>query len=118
MKSFKRIAKYVWPQWPRIVVVVLAAIIVTTLLSLSFMTVIPLLKVMMGREGLHGWIDRKACNWKYGVDFYVAERADFIYKSGQDMAHHLVVTDVEKHSLAKLADLKPMDRFPGFSTSA
>ena len=113
MQSFKRLFKYIRPQWPRIIVVVLSAVIVSTLLSLSFMTVIPLLKVMMGREGLHGWIDRKACGWKYGVDFYVVERDDFIYKSGQDIAHHLIVTDVRKNSLADLAALKPMDKIVG-----
>jgi hypothetical protein len=59
MKAFRRVFKYVWPQWPRIIVVVVSAIIVASLLSLSFLTVIPLLKVMMGEEGLAGWADRK-----------------------------------------------------------
>ena len=69
-------SKYIRPQWPRIVVVVCGALIVSLLLSLSFMTLIPLLKVMMGEEGLHSWVDRKSCNWRYGVDFYVPDMAD------------------------------------------
>jgi len=46
MKAFRRIFKYVWPQWPRIIVVVVSAVVIAALLSLSFMTLIPLLKVM------------------------------------------------------------------------
>ena len=77
MGSFWRIFKYIWPQWPRIVVIVISALIIAVLLSFSFMTAIPLLKVMMGKEGIHGWVDRKTCRWQYGVDFYVPETSDF-----------------------------------------
>ena len=69
VKSFKRIFKYVWPQWPRLIVVVSTAFLVAILFTLSFMTIGPLLKVMMGEEGLHGWVDRTTCDWVYGVDF-------------------------------------------------
>jgi hypothetical protein len=60
MKTFEQILKYIWPQWPRIVVVVLSAVAIAAMLSLSFVTIIPLLKVMIGTEGLHGWVDRQA----------------------------------------------------------
>ena len=60
MKAFKQMLRYIWPQWPRIIVVVLSALVIAVLLSLSFVTIIPLLKVMMGEEGLHGWVDRKS----------------------------------------------------------
>lgn len=96
MESFRRIFKYVWPQWPRVIVVVVSALVVSTLLSLSFMTVIPLLKVIMGEEGLHGWVDRKTCDWRYGVDFYVPETSDFIADTGNDIAYCLLVTSVKK----------------------
>jgi ABC-type multidrug transport system fused ATPase/permease subunit len=113
MKSFGRIFKYVWPQWPRIITVVVAAVIVAILLSLSFMTVIPLLKVMMGKEGLHNWVDRKTCNYKYGVDFYVPNAIDIIDKGREDIAYSLLITGVEKNSLAESAGLKPTDRIVG-----
>ena len=116
MESFKRIFKYVWPQWPRVVVVVLSAIVVAALLSLSFMTVIPLLKVMMGEEGLHSWVDRQSCKVRYGMDFYVPDTADFT-SSGQDVANYLLITDVEKNSLAEAAGLRPTDRIIGAGTA-
>ena len=113
MKAFKRVFKYIWPQWPRIIVVVLSAIVVAALLSTSFMTIIPLLRVMMGKEGLHSWVDRKSCDWKYGVDFYVPETTDFTNGSRADIAHHLLVTDVQKDSLADAAGLRPIDKIVG-----
>ena len=112
MESFKRIFKYIRPQWPRVIVVIFSAIVVAALLSLSFMTIIPLLNVMLGQEGLHSWVDRKSCDWKYGVDFHVAETRDFI-DSNDDVAHHLLVIKVERDGLADLAGLKPMDKIVG-----
>jgi ABC-type multidrug transport system fused ATPase/permease subunit len=105
--------KYIWPQWPRIIVVVCGAIIVSLLLSLSFMTLIPLLKVMMGEEGLHSWVDRKTCNWRYGVDFYVPDAADITNKNGQDVTHSLIITKARKNGLAKAAGLQLNDRIIG-----
>jgi len=113
MNASRRIFKYVWPQWPRLITVVVTAVIVAILLSLSFMTIIPLLKVMIGKEGLHGWVDRKSCNWKYSVDFYVPDTIDFTGSDDRDIAYYLLVTDVGKNSLAEAAGLKPADRIVG-----
>jgi len=113
MKAFKRVFKYVWPQWPSIITVVLSAIVVASLLSLSFITIIPLLKVMMGKEGLHGWVDRKSCNWKYGVDFYVPEATDLVKSNDRDIVYYLLVTNIKEHSLAEAAGLKPADKIVG-----
>ncbi|MHC4806200.1 MAG: hypothetical protein ACYTBX_08055, partial [Planctomycetota bacterium] len=110
MKAFRRVFKYVWPQWPRIIVVVVSAIIVASLLSLSFLTVIPLLKVMMGEEGLGGWADRKISAHRYGLIFYVPEKTDF---AESDIAHYLLVTDIKKDSLAQGAGLQKLDRIIG-----
>lgn len=105
--------KYIRPQWPRIIVVVCGALTVSLLLSLSFMTLIPLLKVMMGNEGLHGWVDRKTCNWRYSTDFYVPDAADLTEKNGQDVAHSLIITKIEKDGLAYSAGLRLNDRIVG-----
>jgi len=113
MKSFRRIFKYIWPQWPRIVIVVISALIVSLLLSFSFMTIIPLLKVMMGEEELHSWVDRKTCMWRYGLDFYVPEAADFTTRGNQDLANHLRIIKVQKNSLAEAAGLKQDDLIVG-----
>jgi subfamily B ATP-binding cassette protein MsbA len=113
LSAFWRILSYVWPQWPRIIALVLWSALIAFMLSISFATVIPLLKVMMGEEGLHGWVDRKICNHRYGLDFYVPDRTDLIGDSNQPMIHYLLVTRVEKESWAQKNGLSPQDRIVG-----
>jgi ATP-binding cassette, subfamily B, bacterial MsbA len=113
VQSFKRMFAYVWPQWPRIVVVVFMALLIGILFSLSFATVIPLLKVMMGEEGLHGWVDRKTCNWRYGMDFYVPDIADFADADNSSIAYSLLVTSIKDDGFAEDAGLREQDRIVG-----
>lgn len=113
MKAFRRMYKYIAPQWPRIVVVISGAFMVSLLLSLSFITIIPLLKVMMGEEGLHGWVDRKTCNWRYGMDFYVPDATDLTDKNSRNVTHALVVTKVKRDGLAYAAGIRLNDRILG-----
>lgn len=109
MKSFWRIFKYVWPQWPRLVVIVVTAVLIAILFSFSFMTIIPLLKVMMGEEGLHGWVDRKTCHWRFGMDFYVPDTVAFT-ETGADIAYYLLIAKIEDNSPAQAAGLKRDDK--------
>jgi ABC-type multidrug transport system fused ATPase/permease subunit len=80
-------------------------------LSLSFITIIPLLKVMMGQEGLHGWVDRKQCEWRYGVEFYVPDTTDFT--NNPDAAYQLAAIKVKKGGAADSAGIKPEDKIIG-----
>ncbi|MHC5061176.1 MAG: ABC transporter transmembrane domain-containing protein [Planctomycetota bacterium] len=109
MKSFWRIFKYIWPQWPRLTAIVVTAVLIAILFSFSFMTIIPLLKVMMGEEGLHGWVDRKTCHWRYGMDFYVPDTVAFA-ETGADIAYYILIADVDDNSPAQAAGLKPGDK--------
>ncbi len=72
LTAFKRVWAYVWCQWPRIIAVVFWSMLMATMLSVSMVTLIPVLKVMMGQEGLHGYVDRKICDYRYGMDFRVS----------------------------------------------
>ena len=78
MKDFKRIFAYILPQWPRLIIVVLTAMIIAMLLSISFVTIAPLLKIMIADEGLHGWVDSKACHWQWGIEFWTPEKTDYL----------------------------------------
>jgi len=111
IRAFKRTFSYVWPQWPRLVVIVVSAVLIGVLFSLSFMTIMPLLKVMMGEEGLHGWIDRKTCDSRYGMDFYVPDTTDYI--DSRNIAFYLRISSIETGSPAAIAGLKPWDRIVG-----
>ncbi|AQT68647.1 Lipid A export ATP-binding/permease protein MsbA [Anaerohalosphaera lusitana] len=113
--AFLRILGYVWPQWPRLIGVFVSAVIIGLLFSLSFMTIGPLLKVMMGEEGLHGWVDRNICDWRYGMEFYVPEVSDF--RTGDDDFRTFVqITAVAEDEPAAGAGLQPADRIIGFGS--
>jgi ATP-binding cassette, subfamily B, bacterial MsbA len=96
LTAFMRIFKYVRPQWPRVVAVIIVVIVIAILFSLSFMTIGPLLKVMMGEEGLHGWVDRKICKLRYDMDFYVPVLSDFTDGGDAQIARYLQVTNVDE----------------------
>jgi subfamily B ATP-binding cassette protein MsbA len=113
LSALTRVFKYIKPQWPRVIVVFLSAVIIGILFSLSFATILPLLKVMMGEEGLGGWVDRKVCQWRYGVEFYVPETADFTDANNADIAYYLLVTGVRDKSVAKEAQIRKEDRIIG-----
>jgi ABC-type multidrug transport system fused ATPase/permease subunit len=113
VKAFWRVFEYIWPQWPRLVVIVFCAVLIGILFSLSFMTVVPLLKVMMGEEGLHGWVDRTICDWRYGVDFYVPDTIDLTNSENSNFASYLLITNVKLKSRAEAAGLKEQDQIVG-----
>jgi ABC-type multidrug transport system fused ATPase/permease subunit len=109
MKAFGQMLRYIRPQWPRIIVVVLSAMAIAAMLSLSFVTIIPLLKVMIGTEGLHGWVDRKASEYYYGLEFYAPAPLQLTDGPGPSLRTHLWVTKVAKGSLAERAGIRPWD---------
>jgi len=109
MKAFRRIFRYVWPQWHRLVVIVVSAMMIGMLFAFSIGTVLPLLKVMMGEEGLHGWVDRFISKSRYGMSFYVPDRIDLSDPNKRDIVYHLRVTAVEEKSQADVAGLEQDD---------
>ena len=113
MKSFWRIFKYVRPQWFRVLVVVVTAVLIGILFAASFATIVPLLKVMMGKEGLHGWVDRKVCDWRYGMEFYVPETTDFTDSDNTDIRYYLLITNVKTGGWADVAGIKSEDKIIG-----
>jgi ABC-type multidrug transport system fused ATPase/permease subunit len=92
---------------------VISAILIAIFFSLSFVTIIPLLKVMMEKEGLHGWVDRKVCSQRYGLGFYVPDRADFMDPNKTDVAYYLFLNDVKEKSLGESAGLVGTDSIVG-----
>lgn len=118
MKAFRRVFAYIWPQWPRVTAVVFSAIVVAVLLSASFMTLIPLLTVMMGSEGLPGWLDRKVCDSYYGLEFRIPKADEMDMGIGPSLRTHLLVTDVKDDSLAARAGIRVQDRISDVNSIA
>ncbi len=78
------------------------------MLSLSFVTIIPLLKVMIGNEGLHGWVDRKAVRILLRAGRSIPPRHRMMRRAS--LSTYLQVARVAKGSLAEQAGLRPGDR--------
>lgn len=113
LSAFWRVLAYIWPQWPRLIALIFWSVIIALMLSVSFATIIPLLKVMMGEEGLHGWVDRRISSYRYGMDFYVPDRIDLMADPNHPMSHYLLITRVETKSWAEENGLGLQDRIVG-----
>lgn len=113
MRYIWRISKYVLPQWPRVAVIFIAILVSSLLLSLSFVSVVPMLKVMMGQEGLHGYVDRKIISDRYGMQFYMPDQAEILDPNNVEMERYLLVTKIKKNSAADEAGLRPQDYIVG-----
>jgi ABC-type multidrug transport system fused ATPase/permease subunit len=97
LSAFKRVLGYVWPQWPSLMALFFWAVTISLMFSASFLTIIPLLKVMMDEEGLHSWVDRKICHSRYGMDFYVPSRSDLKSQS-PDKPLYLRINKVDERT--------------------
>jgi len=117
MKSFKRIFRYVWPQWPRLIVIVVSAMVIGMLFAFSVGTVLPLLKVMMGEEGLHGWVDRLIAKDRFGISFYVPDKIDLSDPDGRDVIYYIRVTNVAEQTPAFDTGLEQNDCIVGVANS-
>jgi ABC-type multidrug transport system fused ATPase/permease subunit len=113
MKSLRGVFKYVWPQWQGLITIVVSAVLISALYSLSFATISPLLTVMMGDEGLHGWFNRKVASFRYGMKFYVSPPIDLSDPNNPEVTYYLHIAEVERGSLARKAGLKHDDRIVG-----
>jgi ABC-type multidrug transport system fused ATPase/permease subunit len=117
MKAFGRVFGYVWPQWSRLVTIVCSAVLISILFSVSVVTVLPLLKVMMGEEGLHGWVNRKISENRYGINFYVPDKAELLDPNNPQIAYHLRVAAVKKDGGGDKAGLRSDDLIVGAGSS-
>ena len=113
MKALRRVFKYVWPQWPRLVTILCSAVLIAILFSVSVATVLPLLKVMMGEEGLHGWVYRKISEGRYGFEFYVHDRIELSDPNNPQVAYYLRVVGVKNKSFAEASGIMVDDLICG-----
>jgi hypothetical protein len=103
MKALRRIFKYIWPQWQGLITIVVSAMLISALYSLSFATISPLLTVMMGDEGLHSWFNRKVSSLRYGMKFYTSPPVDLSDPNNPQVTYYLHIAEVERGGLAEKA---------------
>ena len=96
-----------WPQWHRLGLIFITALINSILFSATIATIIPLLKVMMGQEGLHGWADRTITSQRYGISFYVPDKQDLA--TDPAMNNYLRVVSVKSDKPAAKSGIRTND---------
>jgi len=69
MHSFRRVLYYVKLQYKSVLLLFICALLVALLFSMSLAAMLPLMKVMMDEEGLHGWVYRTIIKDRSGVSF-------------------------------------------------
>ncbi|MCP4613613.1 MAG: ABC transporter ATP-binding protein [Planctomycetes bacterium] len=117
MKDFKRVFQYIWPQWHRLVTIGCSALLIGMLFSLSFATILPLLKVMMGEEGLRGWVNREITESRYGFIISVPESYELSDPNNVNLLYYLKVAHVKKDSFAEEAGIRTDDLIVGAASS-
>jgi len=103
MKHFRRVLIYVKRQYKAVVVSILCALMAAMLFSLSLAAMLPLMKVMIGEEGLHGWVNRSIIKHRSGISFYAIPLKGFITASqteAGDTRAKLRISNIERDSAA------------------
>ncbi len=86
--------RLVWPHRRLVTIGLIASIIYGFLNSAGIVSVLPVLKVMLSDEGLHGWVDRSVAEKRLGVDLDIRTQPD-----GTDtVKRQLMIVDVSTHS--------------------
>ncbi|MCP4709377.1 MAG: ABC transporter ATP-binding protein [Planctomycetes bacterium] len=78
MHCFRRVLFYVKLQYKSVLLLVFCALLVAMLFSMSLAAMLPLMKVMMDEEGLHGWIHRTIIKDRSGVSFNAVPVDEFL----------------------------------------
>ena len=111
MIYFRRVLRYLIPQHRTIALSVLCALIVALLFSLSIAAMLPLMKVMIGEEGPHGWINRAIIRHRSGIHFGSIELSDFLKTEDESKVTEspLRIIEIDQDSPAEKAGLKNYD---------
>ena len=95
-KAFFRAVRSVFPYRRALTLGLVASVCYAALHSVSILGVMPILKVLLEEEGLHGWVDRVAANARVDAEFAIRPADP---RSGAAAA--LVVLRVEPGSVAQ-----------------
>jgi len=85
MQYFRRVLRYIRFDYPTVVAALICAICGALLFSMSLTALLPLMKVMIGEEGLHGWAYRSVIKQRTGLRFANVPLPDEISPSNEDI---------------------------------
>ncbi|MCF7957483.1 MAG: ABC transporter ATP-binding protein/permease [Phycisphaerae bacterium] len=102
MIHFRRIFQYIFPQYKAIILSVVCALLVAILFTLSIGAMLPMMRVMMEEEGLHGWVNRAIIKDRSGITFYMVGPPKFI-NAGLDDDRKAIPLRIKQVARAKSA---------------
>ncbi len=76
--EFRRMLSLSWPHRRFIIIGVLASAVYAVLHTVGIFGMLPVLKVMLTDEGLHGWVDLSTANERLGVKLRVERKDEII----------------------------------------
>ena len=103
--AFVRMIRIVIPHRSLLGVGIIASILYALLHSVSILGALPILKILLEEEGLHGWVDRAVAGTR--IDAFLSVREDGMDENPSSI---LVVQDVDRGSPTQRAGLRPGDR--------
>lgn len=112
MDSFRRVLGYVKPQYKAVSLSIFCALMGAMLFSLSFVAMLPLMKVLINEEGLHGWVNRGIVRHRSGINFEPLSVPDDFSKLTEAQVSHaekLEIKSVKLKSAAYEAGLRERD---------
>ncbi|MBN1844400.1 MAG: ABC transporter ATP-binding protein [Sedimentisphaerales bacterium] len=110
MNSLSRVLHYVKYEYRPLAVAITCALLVAILFSLSLAAMLPLMKVMIGEEGLHGWVNRAVVKQRSGIRFYDVPLAENLQATGKAVEQaKLRISRIVHHSPAAGIGLREQD---------
>jgi len=112
MVYFRRVLGYVTPQYKAVILSVLCALVVAMLFTLSIGALLPLMKVIIGEEGLHGWVERAVIKHRCGISFAAQELQETLTDNKETSSRSdetLAIVNLRNDSPAKQGGLEPGD---------
>jgi ATP-binding cassette, subfamily B, bacterial MsbA len=114
MTHFKRVLGFVRGEYKSVIISIACALLVSILFALSLTAMLPLMKVLLGEEGVPGWVYRGIIKQRCGINFepiplgeYMA--ADQAGSEGSAPAAKLRVGDVSSKSPASKTGIQRLD---------
>ncbi|MBN2377285.1 MAG: ATP-binding cassette domain-containing protein [Sedimentisphaerales bacterium] len=118
MIYFRRILPYIFAQKKDLIAVFVCAALVAFLFTFSIVMMLPFMKVMIGEEPLHSWVDRILITSRSGISFYdIQLREDFSEDSPQILSDSILpqISSIKRKSTGFDADLIPRDKILAIS---
>ncbi len=111
MKPFQRVLGYVKQEYRAVILSVVFALLTAMLFSLSLTALLPLMKVMMGEEGLHGWVYRAIIKDRSGIRFMDVPLRENIVASDTKQLRRpkLRISSIQKDTPADGVGLRQLD---------